>query len=60
VASTVNRRLPDMADLNAARIWLAGDWLHERYPATLEAAVQTGERAAQQCLAALTRTSGTR
>ena len=60
VASTVNRRLPDMADLNAARIWLAGDWLHERYPATLEAAVQTGERAAQQCLAALAHTSGTR
>lgn len=48
LASTVNRRLPDMADLNAANIWLAGDWLHARYPATLEAAVQSGRDVARQ------------
>lgn len=45
-ACTPNRTLPDCADLNAAGIWLAGDWLHPRYPATLEAAVLSGQEAA--------------
>lgn len=48
IAATVARSLPDMTDLNAANIWLAGDWLHTRYPATLEAAVQSGQEAAKQ------------
>ena len=42
---------PDQSSLNAQRIFLAGDWLHPRYPATLEAAVQSGEAAAQALLA---------
>lgn len=52
IASTVNRRLPDTSDLQAANIWLAGDWLHPRYPATLEAAVLSGKAVAQQIQAA--------
>ena len=50
IASSVNRSLPDMHDLNARGIWLAGDWLHSRYPATLEAAVLSGQAAAQSVL----------
>ena len=52
-ASTVARTLPDTSDLAAAHIHLAGDWLHPRYPATLEAAVQSGQAAATAALAAL-------
>lgn len=51
MAATVNRRLPEMADLNRQHIYVAGDWLHTRYPATLEAAVQSGRDVAQQWLA---------
>lgn len=50
LASTVHRKLPEMTDLNAANIWLSGDWLHTRYPATLEAAVQSGRDVARQIL----------
>lgn len=50
IAATVNRRLPEMQDLNQQHIWLAGDWLHPRYPATLEAAVQSGRDVAEQIL----------
>ncbi|ULJ63468.1 hydroxysqualene dehydroxylase HpnE [Wielerella bovis] len=50
IASTVHRAMPDMADLNARGIWLAGDWLHSRYPATLEAAVLSGQEVARQIL----------
>ncbi|WII92534.1 hydroxysqualene dehydroxylase HpnE [Kingella negevensis] len=51
IASTVNRTLPEMGDLNVRGIWLAGDWLHARYPATLEAAVLSGQDAARGLLA---------
>ena len=52
-ASTVARTLPDTSDLAAAHIHLAGDWLHPRYPATLEAAVQSGQAAATAALSTL-------
>lgn len=48
-ASTVNRTLPDTAWLHHRRIYPAGDYLHPRYPATLEAAVQSGISAADVC-----------
>lgn len=42
---------PDFAWLHQRRIYPAGDYLHPRYPATLEAAVQSGLTAAERCLA---------
>ena len=42
---------PDFAWLHQRRIYPAGDYLHPRYPATLEAAVQSGLTAAEMCLA---------
>lgn len=50
IASTLGRTLPEMADLNAANIWLAGDWLYPYYPATLEAAVLSGKATAEMML----------
>ena len=50
IASRVGRVVPSQDGLNRYAIWLAGDWLHPRYPATLEAAVQSGEMAAQAVL----------
>ncbi|MDO5640071.1 MAG: hydroxysqualene dehydroxylase HpnE [Neisseria sp.] len=50
VASTVARVLPDLVWLQQRRIYPAGDYLHPRYPATLEAAVQSGRMAAELCL----------
>lgn len=43
---------PDMpcAWLRQRHIYLAGDYTHPHYPATLEAAVQTGQRAAAEAL----------
>jgi squalene-associated FAD-dependent desaturase len=32
----------------ANKLWACGDYVHEKYPATLEAAVQTGQQVAQQ------------
>ncbi|MDO4640765.1 MAG: hydroxysqualene dehydroxylase HpnE [Neisseria sp.] len=46
VASTVNRVRPDCAWLHHKNIFPAGDYLHPRYPATLEAAVRSGQQAA--------------
>lgn len=46
VASVVNRVRPDCAWLHHQNIYPAGDYLHPRYPATLEAAVQSGVQAA--------------
>lgn len=37
--------------LRSKGIYLAGDYLHPRYPATLEGAVQSGQMAAAACLA---------
>lgn len=42
--------LADLAWLHHHRIYPAGDYLHPRYPATLEAAVQSGATAAELCL----------
>ncbi|WP_165009021.1 hydroxysqualene dehydroxylase HpnE [Neisseria yangbaofengii] len=50
VAATANRRLPDLAWLHHCKIYPCGDYLHPRYPATLEAAVQSGAAAADFCL----------
>ena len=47
IASRVGRVVPAQDGLNRYAIWLAGDWLHPRYPATLEAAVQSGEMVAR-------------
>ena len=49
-AAVAHRRLPDLAWLHHQHIYPAGDYLHPRYPATLEAAVQTGQSAAALCL----------
>ncbi|WP_416189082.1 hydroxysqualene dehydroxylase HpnE [Neisseria sp. CCUG17229] len=49
IASKVNRTLPDFAWLNHRGIYPCGDYLHPRYPATLEAAVQSGVAAADLC-----------
>ncbi|MBH5330003.1 FAD-dependent oxidoreductase [Eikenella sp. S3360] len=45
-ASHVGRPAIPTAWLRRQRIYLAGDYLHPRYPATLEAAVQSGRQAA--------------
>lgn len=50
IASSVQRRIPSQQQLNQAGIFLAGDYWHERYPATLEAAVLSGLAAAQNAL----------
>lgn len=50
VASRVNRSLPDCRWLHHRGIYPAGDYLHPRYPATLEAAVQSGQTAAELIL----------
>ncbi|STZ75888.1 hydroxysqualene dehydroxylase HpnE [Bergeriella denitrificans] len=52
-AAAAGRVPPDLAWLHRRRIFPAGDYLHPRYPATLEAAVQSGISAADECLAAL-------
>ncbi|WP_274572042.1 hydroxysqualene dehydroxylase HpnE [Neisseria leonii] len=49
-ASTAGRRLPDCTWLHRQGIYPAGDWLHPRYPATLEAAVQSGRAAAEMMI----------
>lgn len=49
-AATADRTPPDLAWLHHRRIYPAGDYLHPRYPATLEAAVQSGATAAELCL----------
>ena len=50
-ACTPDSSPPDFAWLHQRRIYPAGDYLHPRYPATLEAAVQSGLTAAERCLA---------
>lgn len=50
VASVVNRELLDCCWLHHYGIYPAGDYLHPRYPATLEAAVQSGQTAAELIL----------
>lgn len=45
-AAEVGRTIPDCAWLHHQNIYPAGDYLHPRYPATLEAAVQSGQQAA--------------
>ena len=50
-AITVNRVPFNQNYLNKKGIFLAGDYLSERYPATLEAAVQRGFQAALMCYA---------
>lgn len=47
-ASTPNRILPDLSLLNQNGIFLAGDYLNVRYPATLESAVQSGVEMARK------------
>lgn len=49
-ASKANRTLPDFAWLHHRGIYPCGDYLHPRYPATLEAAVQSGTATADLCL----------
>ncbi|MDO4878291.1 MAG: hydroxysqualene dehydroxylase HpnE [Neisseria sp.] len=51
VASHANRLRPDCGWLWRHNIYPAGDYLHPRYPATLEAAVQSGRAAAERLLA---------
>lgn len=48
-AAQAGRILPDLAWLHHRRIYPCGDYLHPRYPATLEAAVQSGVAAADLC-----------
>lgn len=50
-ACTPDTAPPDFAWLHQRNIYPAGDYLHPRYPATLEAAVQSGLAAAERCLA---------
>ncbi len=45
------RLTPDHLHAQAPGLWLAGDWLWPDYPATLEAAVRSGEAAAEAILA---------
>ena len=45
-ASRIDNPAIPTAWLRHQRIYLAGDYLHPRYPATLEAAVQRGRQAA--------------
>ncbi|MCF7521073.1 hydroxysqualene dehydroxylase HpnE [Neisseria sp. ZJ106] len=49
-AASVHRPNYDTAWLKHRNIYPAGDYLHPYYPATLEAAVQSGMRAAELCL----------
>lgn len=49
--AVVNRTLPSVAALNKQGVYLAGDYCHPHYPATLEGAVQSGQMAAAMCLA---------
>ena len=49
-ASLSGRTLPDFAWLHHRNIYPAGDYLHPRYPCTLEAAVQSGAVTADLCL----------
>lgn len=49
-SASANSPLPDLTWLHRHRIYPAGDYLHPRYPATLEAAVQSGFTAAEACL----------
>ncbi|MGF6146966.1 protoporphyrinogen oxidase [Kingella potus] len=49
-ASEAGRQLPDCRWLQQHNIYPAGDYLHPRYPATLEAAVQSGNLAAEMLL----------
>ena len=51
VQASVNRGLPSMAALNKQGLYLAGDYCHPRYPATLEGAVQSGFATASMCVA---------
>lgn len=51
VQATINRGLPPVAALNKQGIYLAGDYCHPRYPATLEGAVQSGLMTASMCMA---------
>ncbi len=50
LACIVNRILPNQSDLNQLGIFVAGDWLHPHYPATLESAVQSGQQTAQKVM----------
>lgn len=50
VAATPNRAMLPQKSLNENGIFVAGDYLSERYPATLEAAVQSGVMAANAAL----------
>lgn len=54
VTCTANRSLPDLVWLHHHHIYPCGDYLHPRYPATLEAAVQSGITAADLCYQNLT------
>mgnify|MGYP000845825700 FL=1 len=49
-AATVDFVQPDFSWLHHCRIYPAGDYLHPRYPATLEAAVQSGFTAAEKLM----------
>lgn len=51
VHSVVNKALPPVTALNKQGLYLAGDYCHPRYPATLEAAVQSGQMTAAMCMA---------
>ncbi len=48
--STVNRPLPSVHALSRQGIYLAGDYMHPFFPATIEGAIQSGQIAAAQCL----------
>lgn len=50
IASMVGHEPIPQAWLRSQGIYVAGDYVHERYPATLEAAVQTAQAAAAACL----------
>lgn len=50
-AAVVSALAVPQAWLRQQRVYLAGDYLHPRYPATLEAAVQSGEQAAALLMA---------
>ncbi|PSJ79759.1 hydroxysqualene dehydroxylase HpnE [Neisseria iguanae] len=49
IASRANRSQPDFTWLHHRGIYPCGDYLHPLYPATLEAAVQSGAAAADLC-----------
>ena len=49
-ACVAGRQIPDCRWLQQNHIYPAGDYLHPRYPATLEAAVQSGQTAAELIL----------